>query len=112
MLTEKDLALALACTGFVQRAVSLVLSRVFDCRTRLFHTLFNRTVENCHAAFIVLNSQRNNGARIALRRARHRRTAKAAKKFLMVAQLQSDMFEVNEARRAGVVPSFPAAHNK
>jgi hypothetical protein len=37
----------------VQTGVSLVLTRVFDSPASLFHTVFNRNVENCHAAFTI-----------------------------------------------------------
>src|ERR1700722_612829 len=40
-----------SCTQLVQTGKSLVIVRIFCSPTRLFHTVFNRTVENFHAAF-------------------------------------------------------------
>jgi len=31
-----------------------VVARSFDCAARLFHTVFNRIVENCYEAFIIV----------------------------------------------------------
>jgi len=45
------------CTEFVQRGLSLALTRSFDSRARFFHTVFNRIVENSHEAFMRFEPQ-------------------------------------------------------
>jgi hypothetical protein len=41
------------CPEFVQRGESPVLTSGFDFRARLFHTVFNRTVENFNRTFMI-----------------------------------------------------------
>jgi hypothetical protein len=40
------------CTKLVQRAKTPVLTGAFEPLLRLFHTVFNKTVENFHQKFI------------------------------------------------------------
>jgi len=49
----QSLSKDLPCTEFVQTAVSLVLTRVFDSQASFFHMVFNRNVENCYGAFTI-----------------------------------------------------------
>jgi hypothetical protein len=56
------------CPEFVQRGLSPTLMRDFDLRELLFHTVFNRTVENFHTAFIFIRLPEESVARKLLRR--------------------------------------------
>jgi hypothetical protein len=61
-----QLASTILCTKLVQRGVSLILASDFEFSEGLFHTLFNRTVENFHRKFILSRAaQKNFGSRIA-----------------------------------------------
>ena len=48
-----------------------MLARLFDLRARLFHTVFNRTVENCRAEFIIPSSSGNMTSKLCDGNAQH-----------------------------------------